>query len=236
MTGHMSEPRRGRSRVRRTRADYANQISSLHITGDKSNGGKVAKAMMEAYYYLSGGAPHAGNNKNKTDYAANTAGNAYDDVVHAYSRQRIDRKTSTAYVKPGSGDCIKNYIIYISNGPAQDNSSDITTATNALGAAGGSTTAISLNPSGSQDNPADEWARFLKRSSVKGVVYTIDVDKGTYRPGPRLDRLVEEHGIAKRRPIFRRVQHGHGHPGCHQCDPFRRSSRSTACSPRSAFR
>ncbi len=27
---------------------------------------------MEAYYYFSGGTPHAGNYKNKTDYTGNT--------------------------------------------------------------------------------------------------------------------------------------------------------------------
>jgi len=170
---------------------YANLIGNLHITDDKSNGGKVAKAMMEAYYYLSGGTPHAGNNKNKTDYAGNTAGSDYDDVVHAFTGNALPSKTATTYVKPASAECVKNYIIYISNGPAQDNSSDITTATTALATAGGKTTTISLNPSGSQDNPADEWARFLKKSSIKGVVYTLDVDKGTSGQGPGWSALLK---------------------------------------------
>ena len=172
------------------KATYANLISNLDITGDKSNGGKVAKAMMEAYYYLSGGTPHAGSGKNKTDYTGNTAGNAYDDAVDALSGNALASKTSTTYLKPGSGDCTKNYIIYISNGPAQDNNSDITTATAALAAAGGKTTPISLNPSGSQDNPADEWARFLKKSAVHGVVYTLDVDKVTSGQGPGWSALM----------------------------------------------
>lgn len=171
---------------------YADLINSLHITDDKSNGGKVAKAMMEAYYYLAGKTAHAGNKKNKTDYAGNTAGNAFDDVVHALAGNALDSKNDTeVYNRPGSGECIKNYIIYISNGPAQDNSSDITTATNALATAGGKTTTISLNPSGSQDNPADEWARYLKKSSIKGVVYTLDVDKTTSGQGPGWTALLK---------------------------------------------
>ena len=170
---------------------YANLINSLHITGDKSNGGKVAKAMMEAYYYFSGGTPHAGNYKNKTDYTGNTEGNAYDDVVHAFTGNALTSKTATTYTRSGSGDCVKNYIIYISNGPAQDNSADIIVATSALAAAGGKTTAIPLNPSGSQDNPADEWARFLKKSAVKGVVYTIDVNKGSTGQGPGWTALLK---------------------------------------------
>lgn len=170
---------------------YSNQIGSLDKLGDKSNGGKVAKAMMEAYYYLSGATPHAGNRKAKADYANNTEGSTYDDAMHALAGSALDTKTSTTYNKPGSAECIKNYIIYVSNGPAQDNSSDITVATNALQAAGGKTTPISLNPSGSQDNPADEWARFLKKSSIKGVVYTLDVDKTTSGQGPGWTALLK---------------------------------------------
>jgi type IV pilus assembly protein PilY1 len=173
------------------KSTYANLISNLDILGDKSNGGKVGKAMMEAYYYLSGGTPHAGNQKNKTDYANNTAGNDYDDALHALAGNALTAKDSTTYHQPGSGECIKNYIIYISNGPAQDNNSDITTATNALSAAGGRTTPISLNPSGSQDNPADEWARFMKKSAIHGVVYTIDVNKVTSGQGPGFTALLK---------------------------------------------
>ena len=169
---------------------YVDQIGSLDILADKSNGGKVAKAMMEAYYYLSGGTPHAGNRKTKTDYASNKGGNDYDDVLHALTGNALASKNSTTYNMPGSAECVKNYIIYISNGPAQDNSSDITTANNALSAAGGRTTTISLNPSGSQDNPADEWARFMKKSAIKGVVYTLDVDKVTSGQGPGWSALL----------------------------------------------
>jgi type IV pilus assembly protein PilY1 len=173
------------------KSTYANLISNLDIANDKSNGGKVGKAMMEVYRYLSGGSAHAGNEKNKTDYSNNTAGNAYDDAVHALTGNALNSKSASIYNKPGSGDCIKNYIIYISNGPAQDNSSDITTALNALSSAGGRTSTISISPSGSQDNPADEWARFMKKSSIKGVVYTLDVDKELSGQGPGWTALMK---------------------------------------------
>lgn len=173
---------------------YAAQINALDKADDKSNGGKVAKSMEEAYLYLTGGVPHAGNSKEKTDYRGNTAGNASDDAVMALTGNPLATKTSTTYVKPtGSStvNCIKNYIIYISNGPAQDNSSDISQANSALTAAGGTTTQIALNPSGSQDNPADEWARFLKKSALKASVYTIDVDKTTSGQGPGWTALLK---------------------------------------------
>jgi len=173
------------------KAAYGAMINSLDILADKSNGGKVGKAMMEAYRYLSGGAVHAGNYKNKTDYTGNTAGSSYDDVIHALSGNALSSRTAGNYTKPGSGDCLKNYIIYISNGPAQDNSADITTATTALASAGGRTTTVSLNPSGSQDNPADEWARYMKKSPIKAAVYTLDVDKSTTGQGPGWSALMK---------------------------------------------
>ena len=173
------------------KATYANLINSLDVTADKSNGGAAALAMMEAYRYLSGGVPYAGNGKAKTDYARNTEGNAADDAVHALAVNALASKSATSYVTPGAADCVKNYIIYISNGPAQDNSSDITTAINALSALGGKTTTIPLNPSGSQDNPADEWAKFMKKSAIKGTVYTLDVDKGTSGQAPGWTALLK---------------------------------------------
>ncbi|MDP3762126.1 MAG: PilC/PilY family type IV pilus protein [Ramlibacter sp.] len=169
------------------KSQYAAVINSLEdsgTSGDKANAGRSAMSMVEAYRYLSGGAVYAGNYKNKTDYAGNTAGNAADDVVHALSGNALTSRTATTYTKPGSADCIKNYIIYISNGPPQDPQQDMSTATTALASAGGKTTTIALNPSGSQDNPADEWARFIKKSSIKGAVYTLDVDKTTTGQGP----------------------------------------------------
>ena len=73
----------------------------------------------------------------------------------------------------------------------QDNSSDTSQATGALSTAGGSTTAIPLNPSGSQDNIADEWARFMKVNSLGATVYTIDINKVTTGQGPGWTALLK---------------------------------------------
>lgn len=174
------------------RPKYSALISSIDQTADKSNGGKAAKAMEEAYLYFSGGTPHAGNNKAKTDYTGNTSGTAASTATYALSGNALSSKTSTSYnspvVDPG---CAKNYIIYISNGAAQDNTSDLTQATNALTAAGGSSTAIPLNPSGSQDNVADEWARFMRTSNLGITVYTLDVNKVTTGQGPGWTALMK---------------------------------------------
>lgn len=170
---------------------YVNLISSLDKVSDKSNGGKVGKAMEEAYLYFAGGIPHAGNNKNKTDYTGNTSGTASSQAIYALSGNALTSKASTTYVSPVVANCAKNFIIYISNGAAQDNSSDILQATTALSNLGGNTTTIPISPSGSQDNVADEWARFMKKSSLGIKTYTLDVDKVTTGQGPGFTTLLK---------------------------------------------
>ena len=168
-------------------------VGNLHILNDKSNGGKIGKSIEEAYLYFKGGTPHAGNNKSKTDYTGNTTGSAQDNAMYALAGNALGSKAGTSYTSPiVSGSCARSYIIYISNGPAQDSSSDIAQASNALTAAGGSPLpAIALNPGGSQDNVADEWARFLRTSQVGASIYTIDIDKVTTGQGPGWTALLK---------------------------------------------
>lgn len=171
---------------------YQALVNGLDITADKSNGGKGGKAMEEAYLYYAGLAPYAGNNKNKTDYTGNVSGTASSNAIYALAGNALASKAGTAYVSPlVSGSCAKNYIIYISNGAAQDNTSDINQATAALTAVGGSTTAIPISPSGSQDNVADEWARFMKKSTLGIVTYTVDINKVTTGQGPGWTALLK---------------------------------------------
>ncbi|HUX64295.1 pilus assembly protein [Sulfuricella sp.] len=174
------------------KAKYQALVSGLGQTADKGNAGKVGKAMEEAYLYYAGLAPHAGNNKNKTDYIGNASGTASSNAIYALPGNALASKAGTPYASPlVSGSCAKNYIIYISNGAAQDNSSDISQATAALTAVGGSTTTIPISPSGSQDNVADEWARFMKKSPLGVVTYTLDINKVTTGQGPGWTALLK---------------------------------------------
>ncbi|UUY07744.1 pilus assembly protein PilY [Pseudomonas sp. J452] len=170
---------------------FQDLVGSLNKNGDKSNGGKISKAMEEAYLYFSAGTPHAGNNKVKTDYTGNVSGTAQSNAIYALAGNALASKTSTTYNNPIVTGCAKNFIIYISNGAAQDNTSDINQATAALAAAGGATTAIAISPSGSQDNVADEWSRFMKKSSLGITSYTVDIDKITTGQGPGWTALLQ---------------------------------------------
>ncbi|BEP49020.1 MULTISPECIES: pilus assembly protein [Variovorax] len=172
------------------KTNYGALIRSLDVRDDKSNGGKAGKMMAEVYRYLSNGAPMAGNNKAKADYAGNTFGTAASKAIYALPGNPLTAVDSNTYIGPNTANCIGTYVIYISNGAAQDNNSDTTTSTDALRAAGGTTTAITLNPSGSQDNVADEWARFLQsRMGVK--VYTVEAATASGGQGPGWTALLK---------------------------------------------
>ncbi|TAK52941.1 MAG: pilus assembly protein PilY [Gammaproteobacteria bacterium] len=181
---------------------YMALLNSLHILDDKSNGGKAGKTMAEAFYYFNGDPPKTGGGasgyKVKTDYTGNTSGTAASNAIYALPGNAIGSFKGTPYNSPVSDEnCGRNYIIYISNGAVQDNNADNTTATSWLTTAAtaegisGASTTIPISPSGSQSNVADEWARFMHRSSRTITTYTVDVDKVTTGQGPGWTALLK---------------------------------------------
>jgi len=184
------------------KALYAALINSFHSGNDRSNSGKLGKAMAEAYYYFAGKPPYTGNNKNKTDYSGNIynpnpaalgASLQASRNIWALPGNALPSKGGSPYSNPVSaGDaCAKNFIIYISNGAAQDSNSDSVEARNLLAGAGGNTTTIPISPSGSMGNMGDEWARFMKSANEEITTYTIDVNKVTTGQGPGWTALLQ---------------------------------------------
>ena len=173
-----------------TKDKYRDMILSLDKLGDKSNGGKAGKTMAEVYRYLSSGAPIAGNGKVKTDYAGNVSGTTASNAIYALPRNALASLNANTYVGPSTENCIGTFVIYISNGAAQDNSGDNQLSNAALRDAGGDTKQITFNPSGSQDNTADEWARFLN-TSMGVKVYTIEAAKADQGQGPGWTALMQ---------------------------------------------
>jgi len=182
-------------------AKYVAMFGNLDVGNDKGNAGQASLVMAEAYRYFSGGLAYAGNNKGKADYTGNTAANYPNNTpaaaltamkaVYALPGNALSSLTASRYNSPIGNGCAKNFIIYISNGPSQDSSSVTSQATTMLTAAGGDTAAIPVSPSGSQDNVSDEWARFMKTSSLGVVTYTIDVNPGTTGQGPGWTALLK---------------------------------------------
>jgi len=203
-----------RSAIRALDQDYKNKlvalIDSLDVGVDKTNGGKLGKTMAEVYAYFTGGAPVGGNGKNKADYTGNVYGTSASKAIYALTGTTVSGSTyalngnalssrgAATYnkgVPPGS--CGKAFVIYISNGKAQDAQADSDDAIELLkaaaggGAAGNAAAAeIPLTPSNSQSNVGDEWARFMRKSSLGVVTYTIDVDKSVQPAGKAWSALL----------------------------------------------
>lgn len=171
---------------------YQNLVNSLHKLNDKSDGGKLGLTMAEAYYYFAGKSAYAGHNKIERDYAGNTSGTSASNAVYALAGNALASPSDTDYESPVNSGCQKNFIIYISNGPVQDNSSDTSTANSKLSDAGGSTAQITLSPGGSQSGAGDEWARFMATASYPKIkTYTIDVDPSKTGQGPGFTALLK---------------------------------------------
>jgi type IV pilus assembly protein PilY1 len=184
-----------RPMTRVNKAKYSAMIAALDVGKDKGNSGQSSLVMAEAYRYFSAGLAYAGNYKAKADYTGNTGADwsnsattpaslAAMQAIYLLPGNALSAKYASTYNNPIGSGCAKNFIIYISNGAAQDSSTVKSQAISMLSAAGGSTTLIALSPSGSQDNVSDEWARFMNQNSLGVVTYTIDVDPGATGQGP----------------------------------------------------
>jgi len=152
--------------------------SVLDIGNDKSNGGKAGVTFSEVYDYYAGLNAYAGNNKVKADPLAFISGTI----------------AGPKYKTPVAGGCQKNFVIVISNGPFQDNTSSTTTAMSQLSAAGGNTTIINPPDTSSNNNASDEWTRFLNKSSLNVVTYTLEVGPSTTGQGPYNTSLLQSMG------------------------------------------
>lgn len=183
------------------KAKFMALLNSLHVLNDKSNGGKAGLTMAESYYYFTGAAPYSGNQKVKTDYTGNVSGpTAASNLIYQEPNNALSSFAGSPYNSPVLNGCARNYIIYISNGAAQDNNSDNTNASNRLSAAytaAGLTRPADLviTPNGSQTNVADEWTRFMKASPANITTFTLDVDPVTTGQGPGWSALLSSMAV-----------------------------------------
>jgi type IV pilus assembly protein PilY1 len=173
---------------------YQTLVNRFDVTADKSNNGKLGLTMVEVYRYFKGTTAYAGADKVKRDYAGNAlplniSNQTHQEVapfysasnaIYALSGNAFTGAASTTYVSPWDpSGCQANFVIFLSNGKSNANTNDNREAQTKLSDAGGNTTAIPLNPSGYQDDIADEWTRFLANppntTYPKVITYTIDV-------------------------------------------------------------
>ncbi len=153
-------------------------VGNLNQTSDKGNNATISLAMAEAYYYFNAKTNRASYGKVKTDWPGNT-GNSITASLGG-SPLPASPTAASAYNSPIANACQRNFIIYISNGPANENSSSASVSQALLTTAMGQTpTTIGINPSGQQSNWSDEWAKFMSASTVPVITYTVEVDPGS---------------------------------------------------------
>ena len=166
-------------------------VSGLDKLGDKGNNATYSLAMGEMYRYFAGVASYSGYGKVKRDYAGNTANNA---AAANLPGNPFTSAASTTYVSPIVNGCQRNFIIFISNGPAGDNSSSLSIAQGQLAALVGKNPpdTLTINPNGEQGLWSDEYAKFMSNSDCNATfdgvqnvyTYTLDVLPGSSGQGP----------------------------------------------------
>lgn len=188
---------------------FADMVGNLQGSDDKAAGPSASLTFYEAYLYFKGATAFAGHTKTKRDYAVNnlpTSGAtrfdnpslAKSNAVWAKPTNAFSSASSSQYVSPVSDVCQKNFIIFISNNFTNDPTPVKAAATQGLETAGGSTSMITLSPNGMQDNPADEWARFLSiddpvtyPGKPTVISYAVEVNPITTGGGPDWTALMK---------------------------------------------
>jgi len=162
----------------------ATMVGNLDILGDKGNNADSDLAMLEAYLYFHSLPSFSSWGQVKTDYTGNMAYNPL--AANLPGNALIASPTSgTPFNNPITSGCAKNYIIYISNGPANENSNELSMAQNFLQQISGQTPSIiPLSPASQQANWADEYAKFMSTDTVPVTTYTVDVNPTSTGNGP----------------------------------------------------
>ena len=175
-------------------------VNNLDILADKSNNNMAGFGMHEAFLYYAGRASRASYGKVKTDFAGNTAGNPLAAPLTGHALPGSPTAASL-YNSPIIDGCQKNFIIYISNGPANENASARSELEGYLATLTGVTppVTIPISPNGQQGNWADEMAKYMANNDVNttqaGIqnvyTYTVEVNPGSTGQGPNMTALLQ---------------------------------------------
>jgi len=171
-------------------------VNNLDRLADRSNNAVIDLAFYEAYRYFAGLSSRSGFGKVKRDYAGNTANNP---LAASLPGNAFSSAAATTYTPAIQDPCQKNFIIYISNGKANENSTALATAQSLLQTISGqSPTQIALSPSGQQSNWADEYAKWFANADISSALtgtqniftYTVEVDPDSSSGGQDMTALM----------------------------------------------
>ncbi len=177
-------------------------INNFDQLGDKGNNNEVSEMMYEAYAYWAGITANLGFGQAKRDYGGNTANNP--PAAGLPGNAFADAGTNT-YTSPITNACQKNFQIYISNGPAAENTQALADAQTKLAGLVGKNPpdTISITPNGQQGNWMDEYSRFLANGDCRADLpgnqsvntYVLEIDPGTTGQGPPMTALLQSVAI-----------------------------------------
>ncbi len=181
-------------------------INGLSSNSDKGNGAVYSLASAEIFKYFAGKTSYSGHGKDKADGGGTVYFSSGRQTLSgsplAAAALPAPNGTSAAqtYVSPIVDSCQKNFVIFISNGEAGDNSSAISTATAAYTTdIGTAPAAIALSPAGEDGIVSDEYAKYMATGdcnpNLAGVqnvaTYTIDVLPKASGQGPAHTALLK---------------------------------------------
>jgi type IV pilus assembly protein PilY1 len=179
---------------------FMKAVDALDVTGDKGNNATYSLAMDEVFRYFAGKQSYAGIGKAKRDFFGNKDYNPYSYDLEGAP---FDDEASKTYVSPIVSGCQKNFIIFISNGPAGDNSSSLDESkkflTDWMSPSALTEIGLAPKPTGEQKLWADEYAKMMAEkdcaSHIDGVqnvfTYTIDVLPKATGGGPDHTALLQ---------------------------------------------
>jgi type IV pilus assembly protein PilY1 len=180
-----------------------NMVNALDRLNDKGNNNTVSEMMHEAYLYWGGLTAYSGFGQVKRDYAGNTANNSH---AASLPGNAFASATSQTYVSPIVNGCQKNFQIFISNGPANENSATLSDMQSKLSAIVGKSppdtitlSNTSPNSNSQQGNWMDEFARFMANGDCNAnfdgtqsvITYVVEVDPSTSGQGPGMTTLLK---------------------------------------------
>src|SRR5688572_12405142 len=220
-----------RQMTAQNKSALATTIANFDKQSDKGDNALPGLALYEAYLYFSGKASRAGDDMSKADHdgTADTILSALPSTISsgtpAVSRPNhalpgvsgAFPDVNSLYRTPITDGCQRNFVIYISNGPANENATARAALEGYLRTLTGvdPPAVITITPSGQQSNWADEMAKFAANADVLATSGSIPNSSGVqnvYSYVVEIDPAVSAdiinvttsaaHGFAVNDPVF----------------------------------
>jgi Tfp pilus tip-associated adhesin PilY1 len=195
-----------RQMIGTAKTNLASLVNNFHILNDKGNNNTVGYALHEAYLYYAGLTARAGDGKFKTDHDATTDTYLAGLGSHALpgsSGPPAMPNENGVYRSPITDGCQKNFIIYISNGQANENASARAEVEGFLATLTGKSPPDVLalqdgDPTGQQGNWGDEMAKYMANTDIHSMTgtqnvftYVVEVNPQTSGLGPDMTALMK---------------------------------------------